>query len=152
MPAANLDTLDSVFNANFEEAAQNVDATLSAWRPFLDSVKSSGKLSTLDEDDKLIGNGVNLDFSSTASKSLLQELINPVEFLRLHSNFVIMDSVTEHPDATDETTARAFMLAPMHAIVGLDSYFNPVATSTPDPTFKTDTTDSDGSLPIEILD
>ncbi|MEY2987989.1 MAG: hypothetical protein RJB13_1510, partial [Pseudomonadota bacterium] len=77
----------------------------------------------------------------SSQKSLLQEMINPVDFLKLHSNFLIKEDVpgqTALPEATDDTTPRAFMTAPMQNIIGLNTLFDNAGE------FET-------NLPIEIL-
>ena len=141
LPLATAEALAASFSVNYSRASQYVDATLSSWKPFLDSAKDEGKLDTLSTSDNFNATSAGTLPDLSSQKSLLQEMINPVDFLKLHSNFLIKEDDpdnSELPDATDDTTARAFMTAPMQNIIGLESFFN-----------------SDGNvesnLPIEIL-
>lgn len=144
LPLASVEAVVASFSSNYLQSSRYVDATLSSWKPFLDLAKDDGKLESLSTSDNFEASGPSGQPSLpnlSSQKNLLQEMINPVDFLKLHSNFLIKEDIpgqTALPEATDDTTPRAFMTAPMQNIVGLESFFN-----------------SDGNvesnLPIEIL-
>jgi hypothetical protein len=110
IPGLTLAQVSSQFQEDYETATKYVDASLSVWNPFF-----------------ALANGMTVDDSSasTGDKEFLKELINPIDFLKLHSNFVILDDqVNTLPDAADITTHRAFMMVPMPGVVGVDTFFN----------------------------
>ncbi|MFZ9520601.1 MAG: hypothetical protein ACO3A4_09005 [Silvanigrellaceae bacterium] len=121
VPGLTLTKVNSDFQADYQTATKRVDAGLNIWNPFFAVANSID----IDAQNQTFNGGMTFD------KSILKEMINPVDFLKLHSNFIVVDeAVTQIPDATDTTTHRAFMMMPMASIVGLEEMLFSASPST----------------------
>lgn len=122
IPGMNVVHAQSQFQNEYTTATQYVDASLSIWNPFFAIANSS----VIDNTDNIERNGSDPTQPPVIiDKNFLKEVVNPIDFLKLHSNFIILDDQTNNlPDATDMTTHRAFMMVPMAGVVGFDTFYN----------------------------
>lgn len=115
VPGLSLAQVSTQFQQDYQTATKFVDASLSVWNPFF-ALANGTTVSSAPEN--VTDTAISID------KNFLKELINPIDFLKLHSNFIILDDqVNTLPEATDTTTHRAFMMVPMPSVVGVDSFF-----------------------------
>jgi hypothetical protein len=128
LPGLNLSQVNSQFENNYGNATKYVDAVLSVWNPFF-AIANQNKVSTEDIISQIGGTPVDTNF--------LNSLINPIDFLRLNSNYILLENTEALPDASNVDLHRGFMAMPMPGIVGMESF-----------SFIGDTP----SIPIEIKD
>ncbi|NBX18494.1 MAG: hypothetical protein EBR09_14145 [Proteobacteria bacterium] len=116
----------------FVKAQKKVDGALDVWKDFF-AANDSANTSSPSTD--LGANGVIAD---TDDFPFFKKLLNPINFLDLHSNFIVQDrAVTELPKPENMDLRRAFLKLPINNIIGLDEFssFSLDSSSNPRPIF-----------------
>jgi hypothetical protein len=119
-------------NSPFVKARKKVDGALAVWKDFFeanDDANSSSSTATVG------GNGITADASSFSG---FKKLLNPINFLDLHSNFIVQDrALNSLPEPADMTLRRAFLKLPINNIIGLDQFssFSIDSSSNPRPIY-----------------
>jgi hypothetical protein len=117
----------------FIKSQKKVDGALAVWKDFFAANDDSNSTNT--------SSGVSFSGSFPAldsnQSSFFKKQLNPINFLDLHSNFIVQDrALTTLPDPKDMDLRRAFLKLPINNIIGLDEFtsFGPDS-STPRPIF-----------------
>jgi hypothetical protein len=116
----------------YVKAQKKVDGALDVWKDFF-AANDFANTSSLSTD--LGGNGV---FADADQFSFFKQLLNPINFLDLHSNFIVQDrAVTELPKPENMDLRRAFLKLPINNVIGLDQFasFSLDSNSNPRPIF-----------------
>jgi len=138
LPGLNLAQVNAQFGTDYSAATDYVNAVLSVWNPFF-AVASANKVNGNKSGTNVFVNGKDL-----GSAANLNMMINPIDFLRLNSNYIIQETADALPSSTDVALHRGFMAMPMPSIVGMESFEFSAETATI-PSSETAT------IPVEIM-
>ncbi|NBX19033.1 MAG: hypothetical protein EBR09_16930 [Proteobacteria bacterium] len=116
-------------SSRYVKAQKKVDGALAVWKDFFaanDSANTSSPTS-----DIIGGGGVTSDFDDFPT---FKQLLNPINFLDLHSNYIVQDrAVTALPLPENMDLRRAFLKLPINNIIGLDQFATFTLDSSSDP-------------------
>lgn len=113
----------------YGRAENQVDGALDVWKDFFAANDEAGKNATPTGGQTIAGTALN-----NALIDDIKKLLNPINFLNLHSNFIVQDRALETlPNPADMDLRRAFLNLPINNIIGLDKFSSFTADSNTDP-------------------